>query len=93
MERKFALASFVLFGLSVLLLILLTIFDPVLAGLSFTTQRALTFLLLVLPAGMGIVLGIMSLSRKEGQRLLVIVSIILNSLFALFHLMIILFAG
>jgi hypothetical protein len=93
MERKFALGSFLLFGLSILLLIVLTIFDPALAGLSFATQRALTFLLLVLPAGIGIVLGITSLSRKEGQRLLAIASIILNSLFALFHLMIILFAG
>lgn len=93
MKRNFAVGSFLFFGLSVLLLIVLTIFDPALAGLSFTTQRALTFLVLVLPAGIGIVLGIMSLSRKEGQRLFVIASIILNSLFALFHLMIILFAG
>lgn len=93
MKRNFAGGSFLLFGLSVLLLIVLTIFDPALARLSFSTQRVITFLLLVLPAGIGAVLGIMSLVYKEGRRLSVIASIILNSLFALFHLMIILFAG
>jgi uncharacterized membrane protein YqjE len=69
MKRNFAVGLFLLFGLSVLLLIVLTIFDPALARLSFPAQRAVIFLLLVLPAGIGSVFGIMSLVYKEDRRL------------------------
>jgi hypothetical protein len=65
----------------------------VLAGLSICTERIITFLLLVLPAGGGAVLGLVSLMGKEEQAWLAITGILLNTLFALFHLMIVLFAG
>jgi len=85
--------SLLLFGLSVILLIALTLFESALAGLSIGTERIITFLLLVLPAGVGAVLGVVSLTRKEGRAWLAIAGILFNTLFALFHFMIILFAG
>jgi hypothetical protein len=93
MKLSFALRSLVLFGLSVVMLIVLTLFESALVGMSPGWERILSFLLLVLPAGMGALLGSLSLIRKEGQAGLAITGLGLNALFALFHLVIILFAG
>lgn len=93
MTRNLAGTSWLLFGLSVIIWLALTIFESALAGTSFAAQRVITFLLLVLPAGKGTILGLLSLLRKEGRRWLAVISILLNALFALFHLLIILFAG
>ena len=93
MNRNLAKRSWLLFGLSVIFWLSLTIFESALAGTSFAVQRAIVFLLLVFPAGTGAVLGWMSLLRKEGRAFQAIISIALNTLFALFHILIILFAG
>ena len=93
MKSSYAGVSLILFGLSVIFWLGLTLFESALAGTSLATERVITFLLLVLPAGIGTVLGIMSLLRKEGRAWLAITAIILNALFALFHVLIILFAG
>lgn len=93
MKRNLLRGSFILFGLSILLWLAITIFESSLVGISFATERLITFLLLVLPAAIGAVLGTMSLVRKEGRAGLAITAILLNVLFALFNLMIILFAG
>jgi len=85
--------SLILFLLSVLLLGAVTLFESALAGMSTGMERFLTFLLLVLPAGTGSVLGAMSLVRREGRAWLAATLVVLNALFALFHLMILLFAG
>ena len=50
-------------------------------------------MLFVLPAGIGALIGVMSLVYREGKTGLAITGIVLNALFALFHLMIVLFAG
>jgi hypothetical protein len=92
-QRSLASLSLFLFGLSVVFLILLTVVESRLAGIATMTERVLTFLLLVLPPGIGAVLGVMSLTQKEGKPWLGIIGIVLNTLFALFHLMIVLFAG
>ena len=93
MKRNLASGSLLLFGLSILLLGTLTAFEPALRGMSLPAERLVTFLLLVLPAGVGLVLGLLSLFRKEGRTWLAIAGILLNGLFGLFHSLILLFAG
>ena len=93
MTRTLAGASLALFGVSLLLLVLLTLGESALLGLSLGAERALSFLLLVVPAAIGAALGVISLARREGRTALAVTGIILNTLFALFNLMVILFAG
>ena len=93
MKRSLASLSLFLFGLSVVFLVLSTLFESALVGISTTAERIITFSLLVLPAVIGAVLGALSLAQKEASSWLAITGIVLNTLFALFHLMIILFAG
>ena len=93
MRRSLAGGSMVLFGLSVLLLITLTAFEAALLSLSPVVERVITFLLLVVPAGIGAVFGALSLGRPERPRWMGIAGLVLNAWFSLFHLMIILFAG
>ena len=93
MKRSLVTWSFLLFGLSIILLVALTVFETALTGTSLATERVITFLLLILPAGLGTMLGVMSLLRNEGRAWLAISAVILNALFALFHVIIVLFAG
>lgn len=90
---KLNMASLILFILSVVFLGALTLFESALVEMSIGVERLLTFLLLVLPAGVGSVIGVMSLVRREGRPWLAVTLVVLNTLFALFHLMIVLFAG
>ncbi len=92
MNFGFGTKSILLFGLSILFLVLLTLFDSSLSALSLTTQRVLGFLLLVLPGIAGIVYGVVSIKRKENPWM-AILGILLNSLFALFQMFVISFAG
>jgi hypothetical protein len=46
-----------------------------------------------LPAAVGAGLGVTSLTRREGRMWRAIAGIVLNTLFALFHFMIVLLAG
>jgi hypothetical protein len=93
MKLSLAAGSLILFGLGVVFLIMLTLFESALLGISPEVERIISLLGLVLPAAIGTVLGVMSLMRREGLAWLAIVGIVLNTLFALFHLMIVLFAG
>jgi len=93
MKPGFAGGSLLLFALSVLLLMAWTAFESVLSGMSTGAERFITFLMLVLPAAAGAVLGIRSLMRREGRAGMAITGIVLNTLFALFHLALVLFAG
>jgi hypothetical protein len=93
MNISLGVKSLSLFLLSVLFLILLTLFESSLTGLSLMAERTISLLLLVLPALLGIVFGIMSLVRKESRRWLGILGILLNGLFAAFHLFLLSFAG
>ncbi|HSJ89200.1 MAG TPA: hypothetical protein VK909_18455 [Anaerolineales bacterium] len=92
-QRSLATWSILLFGLSLVCWLALTLFESLLVGTSLVAQRAITFVLLVLPGTIGVLLGIMSLVRKEGKAWLAILSIVLNTVFALFNFMIVLFAG
>ena len=93
MKLSLGVQSLLSFLVSVLLLVLLTLFESSLTGLSLTAERTISLLLLVLPAMIGIVFGIMSIVRKESGRWIGILGILLNALFALFHLFLLSFAG
>jgi hypothetical protein len=93
MKLSLAARSLGLFGLSVVLWFLLTLFETALVGMSPEAERLITLLGLVLPAALGATIGVLSLIRKEDRKGLAIISVILNTLFALFILMIVLFAG
>jgi hypothetical protein len=93
MNLKLSTLSILFFFLSVLFLLLLTQFESSLAGLSLTEERILSLLLLVVPALVGIVFGVLSILRKESRRWLGILGTLLNALFALFHLFLLSFAG
>ena len=93
MKRSLAGASWLFLGLSILFLIGLTAFESVLTGTALGVERLIAFLLLVLPAVIGAVFGILSLIRREGRIALAVMGVVLNSLFALFHLAVILFSG
>lgn len=93
MKLSLGATSLSLFLLSALFLILLTLFESSLIGLPLPTERTISLLLLVLPAIIGIVFGIGSIVRKESRRWLGILGILLNAVFALFHLFLLSFAG
>jgi hypothetical protein len=92
---KFSLGakSIFLFVLSALLLILLTLFESSLAGLSLRAERILSLLLLIVPALIGTIFGVLSILRKESRRWMGILGTLLNALFALFHIFLLSFAG
>jgi hypothetical protein len=85
--------SLALFGLSLLFLFLLTLFESLLLNLSTTAERILSFLLLVLPAVIGVVLGVLGVRARENRLWMSVLGILLNALFALFHVFVLSFAG
>lgn len=85
--------SLALFAVSILFLILITLFESSLSGMSLTAEKILSALLLVLPGVLGIVFGALGIIRKESSRWMSILGILLNALFALFQIFVISFAG
>jgi hypothetical protein len=93
MKKSLGMISLLLFLLSVVFLVLLTLFESSLARLSLPAERWLSGLLLVLPSGIGTVLGVLSVARKEPKPWVGFLGILLNGLFALFHIFVLSFAG
>lgn len=93
MKMSLGAKSLTLFGLSVLFLILLTLFESLLSGMSLTGERVISALLLVLPGVIGIVFGVLSMLRKESRVWVAILGVILNGLFVLFQTAVLFFAG
>lgn len=93
MNLSLAAKSLVLFGVSILFLLALTLFESALINLPDRTERLISALLLILPAVAGVVFGALSLRRKEMKTGAAIAGIILNALFALFHVFVLSFAG
>lgn len=93
MNMSLGAKSLALFVVSVLFLIFITLFESSLSGMSLTVEKALSALLLVLPGVIGIVLGVLSLFRKEASRWTAVLGILFNALFALFQIFVISFAG
>jgi hypothetical protein len=93
MKMSLGAKSLAVFAVSVLFLILLTLFESSLLGLSITGERILSVLLLVVPALIGVVFGVLGILRKESGLWMSALGILLNALFALFHIFVISFAG
>ena len=85
--------SILLFVLSCVFLMVLTLFESAFSGLSLSVERIISALLLVLPGVVGIIFGVMSLRRKELPRWVAILGLLLNGMFVLFHLFLLSFAG
>ena len=93
MNLSLGVKSILLFVLSIVFLVLLTLFETALVGLTITTERIISLLLLVLPGIVGVVYGFLGIVRKESKVWVAYLGILLNALFALFQLLVISFAG
>ena len=93
MNLSLGVKSILLFVLSVIFLLLLTLFESSLSRLSITAERVISLLLLVVPGVAGVIYGVLSIARKESKRWIAILGVLLNGLFALFQLFVISFAG
>ena len=93
MKWSFAAVSLSLFAVSVLSLLLLTLFESSLTNMSMAAERLVSAILLVLPGVVGVILGVMSFVRKEAKRWMAVLGILLNALFALFFTFVLAFAG
>jgi hypothetical protein len=93
MKRSLGSKSILLFVLSFVFLLVLTFFESSLSGISITMERIISALFLVVPGIIGVILGIMSLTRKESRPWVAILGVLLNGAFALFHIFVLSFAG
>ena len=93
MNLSLGAKSIALFALSVLFLVLLTVFESSLSALSLTAERAISTLLLVVPAVIGMVVGIRGITSKEPKPWVATLGVLLNALFALFFIFLLSFAG
>ncbi len=69
------------------------ILDSALASLSLTLQRWIVVVTLILPATLGMIMGMLALRQRSDRWLVALISIILNGLFALFYLALLGIAG
>ena len=93
MNLSLGVKSILLFVLSVIFLLLLTLFESSLSRLSITAERVISLLFLVVPEVAGVIYGAVSIARKEAKHWIAILGVLLNGLFALFQLFVISFAG
>jgi hypothetical protein len=93
MKMSLGAKSLALFTLSIVFLVLLTLFESLISGMSLMAERVISALLLVLPGVIGIVFGVLSVTRKEPRVGVAILGVILNGLFVLFQTAILFFAG
>jgi len=87
------LISIAFFVLSMIFLLLLTLFESALADLSIGMQRILSAFFLVIPGVIGVLFGISSLLRKDDRHWIAVTGILFNTLFALFHVFLLTIAG
>lgn len=93
MNFSLGVKSLLLFVLSVIFLVLLTLFESSLTGLPAIAERIFSIVLLISPGVIGILLGVMGIIRKETRSWIAYLGILLNAIFALFHLFVLSFAG
>ena len=93
MRLSLGAKSLVLFVISLLSLMLLTLFESSLTDLSPAVERIISVLFFVLPGVIGIVFAVMSILRNETKRWMAYLGILLNALFALFHIFVLSFSG
>ena len=85
--------SIILLAVSIVALLLLSYFESAFSGLSTSIERIVSFILLVLPGIAGVVFGVLGLVKKEPQKWIAILGVILNGLFVMFMLFVLSFAG
>jgi hypothetical protein len=93
MKRSFASTSILMFIISLAMLWILTLFESFLMGLTTAMEKLVSALILVLPAVVGVVFGILSLRRNEPKPWIAIAGILLNGAFAIFNILVLAFAG
>jgi len=93
MKLSFAVRSLLMLIVSIAFLIILTLADAALAQRSLAAQRLIALITLVLAPAFGSLLAVLGLIRKDGHRWLAVLCLIINTLFALFHLALVFFAG
>ena len=93
MKLNLAWTSMLLFILSLAMLWILTLFESFLTGLTMSMERLISVLMIVLPAVIGVVCGILSLFRREPKPWIAVAGILLNGAFAIFNLLVLSFAG
>ena len=93
MRLSLSAKSLVLFVISLLLLVLLTLFESSLTDLSPAVERIISVLFFVLPGVIGVVFAVISILRNETRRWMAYLGILLNALFALFHIFVLSFSG
>ncbi len=93
MKSNYASTSILMFIISLAMLWILTLFESFLAGLTTAMERLVSALILVLPAAVGVVLGVLSLRREEPKPWVAIAGILLNGAFAIFNILVLAFAG
>ena len=93
MRLSLGAKSLVLFVISLLSLMLLTLFESSLTDLSPAVERIISVLFFVLPGVIGVVFAVISILRNETRRWMAYLGILLNALFALFHIFVLSFSG
>ena len=93
MKLSLGAASISLFVLSIIFLVLLTLFESSFSGMSLTAERIISTLLLVVPSLLGVILGVLGILRKGVRVWMSVIGLVLNALFALFFSFLLAFAG
>jgi hypothetical protein len=93
MKLSLASTSLLLFLISLALLWILTQFESSLTGLTIARERLVSAVLLVLPATVGVIYGILSLRRREPKPWIAIAGILFNGAFAIFNILVLAFSG
>jgi hypothetical protein len=93
MKASLASTSLLLFIISLAMLWIMTLFESFLSGLTTGMERLISALILILPASVGVVFGILSLRRQEPKPWIAIAGILLNGAFAIFNVLVLAFAG
>ena len=93
MKPKLASISILLFLISLVMLLSVSLFEIYLSGLTIRVERLVSALVLLLPACAGVVFGGLSLRRREPKPWVAITGMALNGAFAAFNLLVLAFAG
>ena len=93
MKLSLGARSILLFVLSCIFLLVLSLLEEPFLGLSLIVERIISAVLLILPGLVGIIFGVLSLRRKELPRWVAILGMLLNGVFVLFHIFLLSFAG
>ena len=93
MKTSYVARSLAMFMISIVFLVLLTVFEASISGIPVTAERIISGLVLVLPGILGVIFGLLSLVRRENRPWLAALATLLNLLFTFFQVTILSFAG